>query len=104
MSLRVSYDAEALAAFQRRWGVTQIDVFGSVIRDDFSPEDSDVDLVLSFQDEGRVGLFDLCAMQRELEGVFDRHVDILTRQTLEKMQNPLRQRNIRNSLKRLDAA
>lgn len=93
-----------MAAFQRRWGVTQIDVFGSAIRDDFSPEDSDVDLVLSFQDEGRVGLFDLCAMQRELEGVFERHVDILTRQTLEKMQNPLRQRNIRNSLKRLDAA
>lgn len=93
-----------MAAFQRRWGVTRIDVFGSVIRDDFSPEDSDVDLVLSFQDEGRIGLFDLCAMQRELEGVFERHVDILTRQTLEKMQNPLRQRNIRNSLKRLDAA
>lgn len=93
-----------MAAFQRRWGVTQIDVFGSVIRDDFSPEDSDVDLVLSFQDEGRIGLFDLCAMQRELEGIFERQVDILTRQTLEKMQNPLRQRNIRNSLKRLDAA
>lgn len=93
-----------MAAFQRRWGVTRIDVFGSVIRDDFSPEDSDVDLVLSFEDEGRIGLFDLCAMQRELEGVFERHVDILTRQTLEKMQNPLRQRNIRNSLKRLDAA
>lgn len=93
-----------MAAFQRRWGVTRIDVFGSVIRDDFSPEDSDVDLVLSFEDEGRIGLFDLCAMQRELEGIFERQVDILTRQTLEKMQNPLRQRNIRNSLKRLDAA
>ncbi len=104
MPLRASYDAEALAAFRQRWNVTQVEVFGSAIRDDFDAERSDVDLVLTFADEREIGLFDLAAMRRQLQTIFDRPVDLITRGSLAFMENRLRQQSILTSLERLDAA
>ena len=39
---------EAIAALCARYGVARLDVFGSALRDDFRPGESDVDLLVEF--------------------------------------------------------
>lgn len=45
--LRISVDPEKVAQFCRRWNVTELSLFGSVLRGDFRP-DSDVDVLVDF--------------------------------------------------------
>jgi hypothetical protein len=51
-------------------------LFGSVLRDDFRP-DSDVDVLVSFESEARIGFITLSRMQRELSEIFQRSVDLV---------------------------
>lgn len=39
---------EAIVALCRKYGVTRMDVFGSVLRDDYEPGRSDVDFLVEF--------------------------------------------------------
>jgi predicted nucleotidyltransferase len=39
---------EALIALCRKYGVARLDVFGSALRDDFRPGESDIDLLVDF--------------------------------------------------------
>ena len=39
---------EAIVALCRKYGVVRMDVFGSAVRDDFRPGESDVDLLVDF--------------------------------------------------------
>jgi predicted nucleotidyltransferase len=79
MELRpgLTVDESALAEFATRHGITRLAVFGSVLRPDFTAE-SDVDILVEF-DTGRVpGLFGMAAMERELEQMLGRQVDLRT--------------------------
>jgi uncharacterized protein len=64
---------DAIAGLCRRYGVARLDVFGSALRDDFRPGDSDVDLLVEFGPmEGyakAVAYFDLLDDLRSLLGV-----------------------------------
>ncbi|MBZ0252770.1 MAG: nucleotidyltransferase family protein [Candidatus Methylomirabilis sp.] len=73
----VEFSEEALAAFCRRHGVRKLSFFGSVLRDDFRP-DSDVDVLVEFEEGVRVGLFDLVRMEDELSGLLGRRADLNT--------------------------
>lgn len=42
-------DADRLAAFCRQRGIMRLSVFGSVIRDDFDPATSDIDVLADFK-------------------------------------------------------
>ncbi len=44
---RISVPMEAIADFSRRHRVRELALFGSVLRDDFTPE-SDVDVLIDF--------------------------------------------------------
>ena len=69
--------ASQLADFCRRWKVTELSLFGSVMRDDFPP-DSDVDVLCDpFESTADWSLFDLVTMQDELAAVLGRKVDLL---------------------------
>ena len=81
---------DQITDFCRRWKVTQLALFGSVLRADFRL-DSDVDVLVSFQPDAQVSLFDLGAMQQELEVMFGRHVDLVEEAGL---RNPFRRRSI----------
>lgn len=52
-------------------------MFGSVLRDDFTP-DSDVDMLIQFQPGHTVGLIRLAAIERELSTMLGRKVDLRT--------------------------
>ncbi len=90
--LPISYPE--LADFCQRWKVTELALFGSVLRDDFRP-DSDVDILVSFYPDARWSLFDLVKMQDELKILFGREVDLVERAGL---RNPFRRRAILSSM------
>jgi len=75
---RLGVDPNAVTAFCRRNGVRRLAVFGSALRDDFTPE-SDVDLLVEFQPGQKVSLFDMARMEIELEEIVDGHrIDLRT--------------------------
>jgi len=59
----------------RGYGVSHLAVFGSVSRGEERP-DSDVDVLVEF--EAPVGLFKFVSLQRYLEGLIGRPVDLAT--------------------------
>ena len=103
MPASLNIDQEQIAAFCRKWQVKEISLFGSALGEDFGP-DSDVDLLLNFSPEASWGLFDLARMQHELEVIFGRPVDVISRRGLEQSGNPWRREAILNSARVLHAA
>jgi len=81
-----------VAAFCKRWNISEFSLFGSVLREDFRP-DSDVDVLVSFQHEENWSLWDLIEMAEELEKMFGRKVDLVEKEAL---RNPYRRHSILN--------
>ena len=90
---QLEFPADGVAAFCRRWGVRELALFGSALRDDFRP-DSDVDVLVSFLSEMKPTLGDLDRMARELEDLFGRPVDLVERRAVEQSPNYLRRQQI----------
>ncbi len=67
-----------LPAYCQRNGIRRLDLFGSATRQDFAPQ-SDVDLLVEFRPEARIGFLALSRMQRELSELFGRRVDLVPR-------------------------
>lgn len=86
-----------IVAFCQRWYVTEMALFGSVLRDDFQP-DSDVDVMVTFAEGAPIGLFEMMHMQDELEAIFDRKVDLITRKSIERSHNWIRRQHILDSI------
>jgi uncharacterized protein len=87
---RLPIDGYALESLARRWKIRELAVFGSVLREDFS-EESDIDLLVSFAPDARLGLFDLVELKEELENLFGRKVDLVEKKGL---VNPFRRKAI----------
>ena len=90
----LTVDRQQLRELCDRWQITQLELFGSVLRDDFRP-DSDIDLLVTFADTARITFFDLDHIERQLSLLFDnRPVDLVTRRAIEQSHNPIRRENI----------
>ncbi len=70
-----------IADFCRRHQIRWLALFGSVLRDDFGPE-SDVDVLVEFEPQARLGLMAYAGIQRELSELLQRPVDLVTRDGL----------------------
>jgi len=77
MSLRIPIDQEYIADFCRRHHIRKLAFFGSVLRDDFRP-DSDVDVLVEFEPDARVGFLGMAQMEIELSDMIGRKVDLRT--------------------------
>ncbi len=88
--------SEQVAQFCRRRGVRQLAVFGSALRADFRP-DSDLDIMVAFAPDADPSLFDHVEMQLELERMFNRKVDLISRRALEQSTNWLLKDEILNT-------
>jgi len=84
-----------IAAFCRHWKVRELSLFGSVLREDFGT-DSDVDVLVSFDEDAPWSLWDLTTMQDELSALFHRPVDLVEREGL---RNPFRRERILSTRK-----
>ncbi len=80
MSVKIDVPKEAITAFCRRHHIRKLAFFGSVLRDDFTPQ-SDVDVLVEFEPGHTPGLA-FFAMQRELSVILGRKVDMNTAQGL----------------------
>jgi hypothetical protein len=76
MRLKIDVPKAAIAAFCRRHHIRKLALFGSVLRDDFTPA-SDVDVLVEFEPGHTPGLA-FFAMQRELSAMLGRTVDLHT--------------------------
>lgn len=92
-----------LREFCRRWRITEFAVFGSVLREDFGPE-SDVDVLVTFEDDTRWRYEDLWDMKEDLAAIFGRKVDLAQRHLVERDENWIRRRGILESARTLYAA
>lgn len=81
--------------FARRWKISELALFGSVLRDDFSA-DSDVDVLVSFDSAAAWSLWDLTTMEDELALIIGRKVDLVEKEGL---RNPFRREYVVNGRK-----
>ena len=81
--LPIVIDREKIAAFCRARGIRKLSLFGSVLRDDFDPQRSDVDVLAEFAPGVRPGL-KFFGYGDELAEVIGRKVDFLTEAWLSK--------------------
>jgi predicted nucleotidyltransferase len=70
------FPEDALAEFCRRYQVRELALFGSVARDEEST-DSDLDLLVEFKPDARVGFLVMGRMSRELAHMAGREVDLV---------------------------
>ena len=70
---RLEAHTQPLAAFS----VKRLAIFGSVARDE-AHEDSDIDILVEFEPDARVGLFEFVRLQRFLSDILGCPVDLVT--------------------------
>ena len=73
---------DAIRAFCRKHHIRRLAVFGSALRDDFTPQ-SDIDVLVEFE-PGQTPGFGFIRIQDELSQMFGRNVDLSTPQCLSK--------------------
>ena len=63
--MQIKMPQNKIADFCRRNKIRRLSLFGSVLREDFGPG-SDIDVLVEFEPEARVGFFELFDMEQEL--------------------------------------
>jgi predicted nucleotidyltransferase len=94
----IGIDNNGLEDFCRRWKIMNLSLFGSVLREDFT-DNSDVDVMVTFQPDADWSLLDHVVMREELMVLFGRDVDLVTRKGVERSRNTLRRDAILESAK-----
>jgi predicted nucleotidyltransferase len=87
---------DKLSQFCRKWNVKEFSLFGSVLRDDFK-DSSDIDILVTFQDDAEPSLFDLVRMEMELKEMTGKDVDLVSRRGIEMSRNYIRKEAILSS-------
>jgi predicted nucleotidyltransferase len=80
----VQIDNDAVARLCHKYGAARLCLFGSVLRSDFDPARSDIDILVEFLPGEHKGLFKLLEMQRALTQLLGRSVDLTTPLSLSK--------------------
>ena len=90
---KINIPMDKIRDFCRRWQVIEFSLFGSVLGDDFGP-DSDVDVLLSFEENAGWSLYDIVDMKDELKMIFGREIDLVEKGAI---SNPFRRHSIMTS-------
>ncbi len=88
---------DELAQVCRRYGVSDLAIFGSALRDDFDP-DSDVDFLVTFEN-GDCGpwMSKLTDLEEALSALLQREVDVVHKPGVEHSRNWIRRKAILDS-------
>jgi predicted nucleotidyltransferase len=73
---RIDIPEEGIAEFCRRNRIKRLALFGSVLREDFTPQ-SDIDVLVEFEPDARIGLR-FFTLEQEPSELFGRKVDLNT--------------------------
>lgn len=96
----LAFDYRALVTLCREHGIAKLELFGSVLRDDFGA-DSDVDMLVTFEADIRVTISTLLDVGDHLAVLLGRPVDLTDRRAIERSGNPLRRELILGSARTL---
>ena len=96
----VEISENKISQFCRDHKISEFAVFGSLLRDDFSPT-SDVDVLVTFTPDCGYSLLDLAMIQEQLQAIFDREVDLVEKAGL---KNPFRKKEILDHMEVIYAA
>jgi predicted nucleotidyltransferase len=94
----ISVNRTALADICRKWGIGSVAIFGSALRNDFTPQ-SDIDLLIEYQPGVRHSLFEYGYMNEDFSRVFGREVDLVHAEGIRSSRNPIRREHILSSAK-----
>jgi len=89
---------ESIKSFCYPWKIKEFSLFGSYLRNDFSPQ-SDVAILIDLPQNHDLGLFEFVRMKEELEKMLGRKVDLLTKSSILKSKNSIRRDEILKSHK-----
>jgi len=79
--IHIELPKEKIKEFCKRHHIRKLSLFGSALRDDFSPE-SDLDILVEFDPAHIPGFIRLAGMEIELTEILGRKVDMRTAQDL----------------------
>lgn len=68
---------EQIGRLCRLYGVRKLELFGSILRPDFDPERSDVDLLVEFEPQVADSFANFLDLKEALEGLLGRRVDLV---------------------------
>ena len=88
--IQIDIPMDKIEEFCMRHRILKFSVFGSVLRDDFRP-DSDVDVLVEFDPNAKLSLFDLVRIEDELAALLNRKVDLVETGAI---RNPFRRAEI----------
>lgn len=90
---RLTISEKELGEICQQWKITELALFGSILREDFR-EDSDVDLLVSFASEAPQGLLTLAKIKHQLENSLNRTVDLVVKEAIQEGENWIRRQEI----------
>jgi hypothetical protein len=99
VSERLHISDQQILEFCHKWKIKELSLFGSILRDDFTPE-SDVDVLIEMLPESQLG-WDWVDMRDELGLLIGRSVDLVFKEGL---RNPYRRGEILGTRRVLYAA
>ncbi|MDA8410049.1 MAG: nucleotidyltransferase domain-containing protein [Treponema sp.] len=97
---RIELDDFLIISLAKKYRMKELSLFGSVLRDDFSDK-SDIDLLVQFDENVELSLFDLFEIREAFEKAFGREVDLIEKAGL---RNPYRRDRILSTAKVVYAA
>jgi predicted nucleotidyltransferase len=74
----------------KKYHINELSIFGSSIRNDFNA-DSDIDILVSFNNNSDINLFDIMNLEKEFSQLLKREIDIVEKEAL---KNPIRREKI----------
>jgi predicted nucleotidyltransferase len=77
----IEFPKEEIEEFCKKHSIRKLSLFGSALRDDFTPE-SDLDILVEFDPSHIPGLIRLAGMELELGEILGRKVDMRTAEDL----------------------
>jgi len=96
----IEFNFAELASIAHEYGIIELSVFGSSI-DINNSSPNDIDLLVVFDSQADISLFDLMDLETKLGALFRLPVDLVEPEAL---KNPIRRKNILSSVEPLYAA
>lgn len=94
--LKISQDE--LNCICKKYFIKELSLFGSVNTDKFDGE-TDIDLLVAFEDNTNYSLFDIVRIQESFMEFFKRPVDLVSKKAIQKSRNAYRRESILNNAK-----
>lgn len=95
-SVNIDLPRQTIETFCRRWKISELSLFGSVLGKDFGSH-SDVDVLVTYAPDARWSLLDAVRMEDELTALLGRKVDLVSRRAVERSDNWIRRSAILKS-------